>query len=215
VAKSLLIQPMIVLVCLCAGACGGAGSASRPSSNASATSGEQPSSSSSSSSSPVAGYMRGDEDAPTDDEGARSDDRSTWGYGREATVAQRLAIAAVVRRYYAAAAAGDSAAACALISPRLVESSNLERDLPEEYRPAPGSALFRGKSCARVESLLFEVNHQQFVEQAATVQMIGARVKGAAGLALLGFRSTGEREVRLVLERGAWKIDVLLDRRLV
>jgi hypothetical protein len=40
------------------------------------------------------------------------------------------------------------------------------------------------------------------------------RVKGSRGLALLGFRATPERQIPLRRERGAWKVEALLDREL-
>jgi hypothetical protein len=207
--KALLALPAIALVGLCVGACGGGGSAPHRSSNVAATAGPRPADASGVK--PAHGYMRDDEDASTDDEGSRSDDLGNRGYGREATPAERRALTVVVSRYYAAASAGDGAAACAQIYSKLANSSNLEQALPEDQRAAPGSAVFRGKDCAQVESLLFEVDHQQLVGQAATLQVIRARVEGASGLVLLGFRSTGEREIPLQREGGVWKIDAPLD----
>jgi hypothetical protein len=212
VTKVLLVIPAILLACLCVVACGGTGSAERSSTGVARHDGRPATSTSSLSN---RGYMTGDEDIPTDDEGNSDDDVGTLHYGRAATAAERQAIAAVAMRYYAAVAAGDGAAACALMSSRLAASTDLEGELPEAYRPAPGLTLFRGKSCADVESLLFEVDRRALAEQAASVRVIGARVKGAASLALLGFRSSGEQELWLVLEHGAWKVDALLGRRLV
>lgn len=192
--RTLLVCCALALIGLWTVGCGGSGSSSKRSSGVTY----------------VDGYMAYDEDAPTDDEGKTDDDIGVKTYGRAATTAEQQAITVVVRHYYAAASAGNGAAACALIYPELVKGANLEQSLPEEYRPAPGSTVLRGKGCPQVESVLFEVNHQQFVAQSATLHVTAARVNGVRGLALLGFRSSGEHEIALKREGGAWKIDALL-----
>jgi hypothetical protein len=195
------LLPVLALLCLCCGACGSSSASHAPASGAQPA-GEE-------------AYMHGDEDVPGDDSrGGHGDDVGFWGYGREATPAERQAFLAVVRRYYQAAAAGDGSGACALIDSKIVRSSDIERAIPAEDRPSAGSSVFRGGSCAQDESLLFEIDRQRLADQALTVRLIAARVEGARGLALLDFRSTGERDIALAREHGAWKIGALLDERL-
>ena len=156
------------------------------------------------------GYVRGDGDVGGDD-GPNGDDHGVREYGREGTAAERRAVTAVVKRYYAAAAARDAVEVCALIYSKIADSSNFNAVVPEEYRAAPGSSIFRGKRCAQVEALLLEPDHQQLVAESATVQVTSVRVAGAHGLALLGFRSIAERMIPMQREGSTWKIDALLD----
>jgi hypothetical protein len=206
-----LVLPVVALLGLSAGACGraaqGTGSSARSASVAAATGGAA---SGTASSSRSGGYFIGDGDV--DDRGQQSDidDRGVRGFGHEASAAEVRAVASLIKRYYAAAVAGDSATACSLIHSSLARSSDFAKAVPSEYAPAPGSSALRG-SCAQITSLLFKLDHQQLVADAATIRVTGVRVNGALGLALLGFRTTPERHILVKREGRAWKIDELLD----
>jgi hypothetical protein len=151
------------------------------------------------------GYLIGDYDVD-DHGGSDYDDGKIRTYGREASSGERHAVAGLVKLYYAAAATNDGVHACSLVDSRLAKSSNFAKVVPEGYEPAAGSTVFRGKSCAQVASLLFELTHQQLVSAAATVRVTGLRVDGTHGLAILIFTKTPESEIPVEHEHGAWKI---------
>lgn len=206
--RGLLVSVGVALLCLGAGACGG--TARDPTRTAAAAA--SPARKYVPQGLVIGGYLHDDEDSPTDDGPTRDDDEFDWGFGRAATPAEQRAFTTVLKAYYAAAVAGDGATACALIDPELLKSADLSQALPSEYRPQPGSPLLNG-GCARVESLVFSVNRRQLAAQASTLQLIGARVKGAEGLAILGFRTTGEREVAIRRVGNAWMMDALFSAR--
>jgi hypothetical protein len=58
---------------------------------------------------------------------------------------------------------------------------------------------------------LFQLDHQRLVAEAAMVDVIDIRVVTHGAIAILAFRTTRERELRLGREGGVWKIDGLLD----
>jgi len=172
---------------------------------------------------PSRGYQHGDDDIAGDgipggngdDIGAgEGDNRSTLRYGREAGAREARAVAAVVRGFYAAAATDDGARACQLIARPIAHSRHIVDLLPEAYRPAPGSSVLRGKSCAAVESLVFEVEQGQRVTESATLVVRAVRVLHDRAFALLGFQGVGERELQLRREAGGWRVDALADRAL-
>jgi hypothetical protein len=204
--RSLLALPAIVLSIVGVGACGGAGksagSPSQAAAGAAATSAPDA----------ARGYFKGDGD---DDEVAGSgdgDDYLTRAYGHSAIAADGRAVTALVERYYAAAVAGDGATACSLVDSSIVRSpENLIKALPAEYAPASGSAVFRGKSCAQVAAVLFELDRQRLVALVPTLQVTSVRVEGVHGLALLGFKAAPERRIAVEREGGTWKIGALLD----
>lgn len=206
--RLLLASIVAALLCLGAGACGGTTADSSRTAAATGIAAQEhiPQGT------VVDGYLHYDEDAPTDDGPARGDDAGEWSFGRAATPAEQRAFATVLKAFYAAAAAGDGAAACAQIAPELVRSADPARTLPPEYSPQPGSAL-SGGGCARVESLVFSVDRPQFAAQSSTLRLLDARVNGVEGLAILGFRTTGERMIALRRVGGAWKLDALLSVR--
>jgi hypothetical protein len=132
-------------------------------------------------------------------------------YGHAASTVDRREIAELIKRYYTAAAAEDGALACKLIYNRLRSGANLVKAIPVAFAAAEGSSVFRGKSCAEVTTLLFEVDHARIVAGLATLQVVSVRLDGNHGLALLGFSATPERLIAVQRERGIWKIDALLD----
>jgi hypothetical protein len=145
--------------------------------------------------------------------GYDTDDHIVRNDGHTADRADAAAIAALVKRYYAYGASGDGAAACALTSPSLAGT------VPEAYGQELGSAIPVGaerflhgaKTCAAVLSLLFGHLHGQF---AAAVEMIGVRLKGDFGYALVDSTTLPASMIEVAREGGIWKIDELLGRPL-
>jgi hypothetical protein len=194
--RSLLTLPSIALLGLGLSACGNAGkrtgSASVSSSSAAATT-------------PAQSHLPTDSDNDNDNPGNSrydSDDSPVLYFGHAASAMDGRAIAGLVKRYYAAGAAGDGATACSLIYSLLAES------VAEEYAQSPA---LRGKTCVKVMSKLFKQRHRELAGDIAGLKLTRVRVGGDRGLALLRFGSTRERRVLVRRERGAWKMDVLLD----
>ncbi len=161
-------------------------------------------------------YIKGDQDRDEARNGPPDfDDGRFRDYGRSASAADRRAITALLKRYYAAAATGDSPAACALTFSGLARSADLVDKAPEDYEPTSGSLPLRGKSCVEVMSALSRQHHEELTAAAATLVVIDVRVHGARGLAILGFRTTGERVIPLAREGGVWKVDGLFDSEIV
>jgi hypothetical protein len=209
--KSLVLMA-IVLFGLGSNACGGSTSTlpARSASDAVAGGGER---TATSSPPPVRGYLHGDDDGDLDTL-SYFDDWHVRGYGHAASTSDRRAVEALVKRYYATAAAGDGATACSLMTSRLARSSDLGEVVEETYPFAPNVPPLDGKSCVAIMSLLFGEDHRRLAADSATVQVIRVRVNGVRGLALLGFRTTPERQIGVEREHGFWRVDTVLDREL-
>jgi hypothetical protein len=166
----------------------------------------------------VGGYIKADDDIVGDgrpkgggDDEGDGDDGATRSYGHRASTAEARAVDRLIRRFYLTAAAGDGKAACALIDSELAQSRNLEDRVPVAFRPSPGSSALRGKDCAQIETLLFGLEREQLAAENATIVVTDVRIKDDNGLALLGFKTLGERTIPLTREGRAWRIDGLLD----
>jgi hypothetical protein len=200
--RSLLALLATMLLSVGAGACGGASGGVGSTSQAS------------SSATPTGGYVHDDDDADTGPNHEDTDDYRIRGYGHAPSAADERAVTGLVKRYYAAAAAGDGAVGCSLLLIRLAKDSNLGEAAEKAYPPAPDVPPLHGKSCAQIMSLLFKEDHEQLAADSTTLQVTSVRVNGLHGLALLGFRTTPERQIRVERDGGAWKLDALLDREL-
>ena len=117
----------------------------------------------------------------------------------------------MVKRYYAAAVAGQGSTACALLAARIASSKDFAKVVPPEYVPAAGSSTLRGKSCAQVAELLFNVDHQELAAGAASVQVSSLSIQGSHGLAALVYTTMPEREIPMDREHGTWRIGGLVD----
>lgn len=126
-------------------------------------------------------------------------------FGRPASPAEMRAVTALLERYYAVAAAGDGAAACSMIYSIIAET------IPEDYGQPPGPPALRGKTCAVVMTKILEQHRRELVAKAPGLRVIGLRVGGTRGLALLRFGRAPERYILVRREYGAWKIGVLFD----
>jgi ketosteroid isomerase-like protein len=165
---------------------------------------------------PTGRYLSSDEDVDRDDNGdprhylrrSRQDSFIPYGEGSEASRSDRLAIASLVRRYYVAAAAEDGARACAMLSPDIVAG------LSEE--PASSSAPTRQNACAMSMSRVLKAQHQLLMEDdVPTMVVIDVRVDRDVATATLGFRRMPVGSVRLRGEKGVWKMDSMLDERML
>ncbi len=159
---------------------------------------------------PAGSHLKGDDDIDKDLYN-RYDDGEARNYGHRASAADARAVGALVKRYYAAAVADAGATACALLLPRLAASVKLGETAEEVQPPAPGLPPLHGMSCPRIMSLLFKEAHPQLALADASLQVLEVRVKGGHGIALLGFKTTPERQLALQRDGAAWKIDALLD----
>jgi hypothetical protein len=130
---------------------------------------------------------------------------SLSGYGHAATGAERSAIVALVKRYYAAAVAGDGARACTLLH------SNIARAIPEDYGRLGPPYLRGGRTCAGVLVLLFKHYRRQLSSEVPHMKLTGVRLEGEEGFALLRFGKTPERQIALLREGSAWKIQAMID----
>ncbi len=160
----------------------------------------------------VDGYLRGDEDGTFDDQPGIDDDKRIRYFGHAASKTQKQAVTATVKRYLAVSAAGDSRTTCTMLVAGLARSADLERDVPEAYRPAPGSPLLRVKGCAGVLGVLLAADRGLLQAESSTGRVVAVRVSGNVALAILAFPGYGERTIALEREPGAWRIDALLDR---
>lgn len=194
--------PSIALLGLGVGACGDAGKRTGSVSGSSSSAGAAATTVATARAQP---RLPTDSDEDNDNPGGSrydADDSPVLRFGHAASAAQERAIASLVKRYYAAGAAGDGASACSLLYPLLAES------VVEEYAQSPG---LRGKTCAEVLSKLFKRRHRELAGDVAALKPTVVRVSGDHGLALVRFGATRERRLLLRRERGAWKMDVLLD----
>ncbi len=132
--------------------------------------------------------------------------KQVFGFGKEATPAQRQAVTALVTRYYRAGAAADGATACSLIVPRVA------RSVPEDYGRAPGPRYLRGgKTCPAVMSRMFTHLSKRMKAEWATLKVTRVRLGPRGGYAVLRFGSPPERELTVVRNGGAWHVSSLLD----
>ncbi|MGC2374851.1 MAG: hypothetical protein WA484_13345 [Solirubrobacteraceae bacterium] len=137
-----------------------------------------------------------------------SDDNSVRGFGHAADAADRKAIVSLVRRYLGAAAAEDGATACALVL------RSEARAVPEDYGRPPAPPYARGTTCAAVMSMLFAHYHRQLAAHAAPVAVGDVRVDRGEGVAVLAFRALPGRQMRVIRDGRAWRVEVLFDTEL-
>lgn len=161
-----------------------------------------------------AGYVVGDDDdddrhpgvEPEDD-----DDNEVRAYGHSGSAADLQAISSALERYYAQAATGNGVAVCALLDSTLRGSTDLQPFLPKEYRTSSGSAVFTDKDCSQVETVLLAVNRQQLDAESRTLFVSSVRVNAGMALAVMRFKTMGERQIALRLEAGSWRVAALID----
>jgi ketosteroid isomerase-like protein len=165
---------------------------------------------------PTHRYLASDEDDDQDDDGdpryylkpSMQDTFVPPWEGARASRSDRLAIAALVKRYYTAAAAEDGAQACAMLSADIVAG------LSEE--PQSSSSPTRQSACAVALSRVYKTQHRLLEEDDVSTMVIAdVRINHDVATAIVGFRSMPVGSLRLRRQKGAWKIDAILDDRML
>lgn len=151
------------------------------------------------------GFVKDDGDKDLDDGGEAGNENDDQpflaSYGDGAGQADTQAITSVVKSYYKAATVGNGAQACPLLAAGLATS----------LAQGQSQAKDASNTCAAALSLLFKQQRQLIAaDDVATMTVLGVRVKGNSGLAVLGFKNMPEGQIILQHEGGAWKIDALL-----
>jgi hypothetical protein len=178
-----------IALSLTATGCGGAGSASTTGSRS-------------------GGYVKLDGDMDADDENppaaVGADEQPLLSaYGGAASPADAHAIESLVKNYYAASLAGDAARACSMLYSNLASGLAAQQSQPVHGTP---------NACAGPMSVLLRQQRARLIsEEISTMMVVGVRVKGNLGLAVLGFKKTPESEIVLEREGHTWKIDALVD----
>ncbi len=195
--------------------CSAAGCGTQASSRSAAKSSVEPGTPASYTRAP-GGYVEGDGDSDDIYHSHKdSDDGSARGYGREASAQDRQSVGRLVKLYYEAGAAGSGARACALIYRPIARRRDFADIVPEAYALVAESSLFSHRSCAEVESVLFELNRKTLTAGTPSVTVVDLRAKGDHGIALLGFTTMPERQIAVEREHGRWMIDALLDGEII
>jgi hypothetical protein len=135
-----------------------------------------------------------------------ADDGEVRYFGHRADRPDRRAIASLVARYYAAAASHDGAAVCAIV----------DRSLAGSFMPARAEAYRAGGQPARdgcapaMTEMLAHLLGRSPADLVAT-KVIGVRVRGDEGVALLRLRNSDVRYMPFVREAGVWKLESVFD----
>jgi hypothetical protein len=143
----------------------------------------------------------GDNDAPGSRDDPDHDVAMTFGHAAGAQ--DTAAVSALLRLYYRAAAAGDGRRACALLYWLFAESTVEEQNSGKPRRDR--------RTCAQIAAKVFRLHHDELVEDAKAIDVAVLRVSGKRGLARVLFGAGRERLVPVELDRGAWRMDTLLD----
>jgi hypothetical protein len=128
------------------------------------------------------------------------DDDAIEDFGKAADAAEEKAVASLVKRYYAAAAEGDGNKGCTMLFSLLAES------VVPDFGEPPGPPALRGKTCGAVLSKIFKQRHRQFVADSAMLRVVGVRIMGKQGYALLKTAAFPRGSILLRRERTVWKL---------
>lgn len=124
------------------------------------------------------------------------DDEPVRFYGHEAMGVERQTISKLVTRYYADAARDDGAKTC-----RMMPASAIRELVRQDSQRA------RSKRCSDIASLEFRLMHEELRIDAATIEFINIRVKGASGIVLLRFAKAAEPSPLSIQREGRdWKV---------
>ncbi|MGH2879526.1 MAG: hypothetical protein ACRDK4_07980 [Solirubrobacteraceae bacterium] len=137
-----------------------------------------------------------DEDGSENSSFYDADDLGALSYGTAPAPHQAALLRRVVVSYYAAATTANGAKACALLVPIWRQA------VIEDYGEGAGPAYARGRTCARVMSLLF-VHRLRANER---VVLVALRVKGTQALALVGSSAAPASLLSLQLLNGHWEV---------
>jgi hypothetical protein len=130
------------------------------------------------------------------------DDDEVRYFGHRPSDADRGSIVALIGRYYAAMAADDGRSACSMIDVSLVKA------LLEQADGSRGSA---NGGCAEAMVKLFAHVPGHSPGDITATTVIGVRVRGGDGLALLRLRNSSTRDMPVVREKGTWKVEAFVD----
>jgi hypothetical protein len=132
------------------------------------------------------------------------DDYEILHYGHEGNVAEKHAVAAIVKQYYDAIGKGDGTSACRVMDQVLAEGI-------VEQEGESGPALLRGHTCPVVLAKLVRVNRRELSRDNSSMRITGLRVQGDTGYVFLTFKAFPNRHILLHRESGVWKIDEYID----
>jgi hypothetical protein len=129
-----------------------------------------------------------------------SDDDEIVSYGQAAGAADTRQVTDLVKRYYTAAVADDGAAGCSL-SYSLFAEASVENANEARHGSHP-------EPCPVVMSEWFKQNHAQMADELKRLHVIGVRVSGVRGYALMGEEGARTRRYLFVhREGGVWKVE--------
>lgn len=155
---------------------------------------------------PTAARVHGNQDGDGDEDDTGAEIRL---FGRRASLADTRSITVLMKEYYSAAARRDGARACKLLY------SPIERSAPTSYGKFGPRYLHGASTCGAVLSLVFQHEGDERHNDYSSLEVMGVRVSGVYGYALLRFRKTMlERQMPIERERGAWKVNSLIDSEL-
>lgn len=147
----------------------------------------------------------GDADNPTGSYYDR-DDSSTTNFGHSAGFADRRAVTTLVYRFYAFAKARDGDGACRLLAPVFVQIAAEFR-----YHHVTGRRPGIREACRETMAEMFAKNAAEYA-RGIGLPVASVLVKGDEAVLLLASRDLPA--VRVVRERGVWKLGSFFDRTL-
>jgi hypothetical protein len=133
------------------------------------------------------------------------DDGEIRHYGRATNAATTRAVTALVDRYYRAVTMGDDVSACSLVAGDLV------RALVEQAGELPSRRYHTAGACPAVISRQFARAPGRNAGDLAAVAVIGVRIEGKEGLALLRMSNAEVRDIPVGREGGRWKLEAIVD----
>lgn len=140
-----------------------------------------------------------------DNDGDRDGGSDDVAWGRPAGATDAQVASALIKKYYTAAAVSNGAEACALTYLPVV------KEIAQPEVRLRGAPTLPRLSCAAAMSKDLKQLHRHLVTQLAKLRVIGVRIKDGQGLVFVNFGAGPVRDVTIHRERGAWKVDGMLD----
>lgn len=136
-----------------------------------------------------------------------ADDSELRRHGHTASRSERRVIVDLVERYYRASVAGDGEGGCMLMAAPLAKS------LPQTLSSPSGPPYTRGagSTCPPVLRAVFLHYHRQLAAHLPTLSVSDVRLEGSEGNVVLRFKGLPGRFIDVARERGAWKVDAVVD----
>lgn len=151
----------------------------------------------------------GDHDGDTDDKGGGfydGDDHGVRYFGHAADAADRRAVVRLLHRYYAAVASVNSVAVCELLDPNLASSLGEAGGISSKA----GSHSYIDTCAVTVSKHLKGALGRTRAELLA-IRSVAVRVRGDRGFGLLRVPPSELRYMPVRRNRGAWKVEALID----